>query len=45
MPGFVLNTVLIVLGALALWGAFDFIMESVRVFLRSLRRFREGNRD
>lgn len=39
------NIVLLALLSLALWGAFDYIVESVHVFLRSVRRYRKRNRD
>jgi hypothetical protein len=39
------NIVLLALASLALWGAFDYIVDSVRIFLRSLRRYRQRKRD
>ena len=45
MPDTVSNLLLLGLGALVLWGAFDYIAESVRIFGRALKRHRERNRD
>jgi fumarate reductase subunit D len=39
------NIIILVLAVFALWGAFDYIVESLRIFRRSLRRYRDRNRD
>ena len=39
------SAALLVIGALALLGAWDYITESVRIFLAALKRYRERNRD
>lgn len=39
------SLVLLVLGGFALWGAYDYIVESVRIFRRSMQRYRDRNRD
>lgn len=35
------NAALLVIGILALWGAVDYIVESVRIFRRALKRYRD----
>jgi hypothetical protein len=45
MPEPLANVLLLGLIGLALWGAFDYIAESVRIFGRALKRHRERNRD
>lgn len=45
MPEPVANILLLGLGGLALWGAYDYIAESVKIFFRALKRHRERNRD
>lgn len=45
MPEPVTNILLLGLGGLALWGAYDYIAESVKIFSRALKRHRERNRD
>ena len=45
MSELIRNVLLLVFAVLALWGAFDYIVDSVRVFLRSVRRYRDRHRD
>lgn len=45
MPQTLTNAVLLGLIVLALWGAWDYIAESIRMFRSALKRHRERNRD
>jgi hypothetical protein len=45
MPEQLSNILLLAIAVLALWGAYDYIVESVRIFRRSLRRYLERNRE
>lgn len=45
MPEPLVAIALITLGALAIWGAVDYIVESVRIFRRALKRHRARNED
>lgn len=44
MPEQLSNILLLLFAGLALWGAYDYIIESVRIFRRSLRRYLERDR-
>lgn len=39
------QVLLLGIACLAVWGAIDYIVDSVRVFLRSVRRYRDRNQD
>lgn len=41
MPESLAAVVLVTLAGLALWGAVDYIVESVRIFRRALKRYRD----
>jgi hypothetical protein len=45
MPEQLRNILLLLFAGLAIWGAFDYIVESVQLFRRSLRRYLERHRD
>lgn len=45
MPESLAAVVLVTLAGLALWGAVDYIVESVRIFRRALKRHRARNED
>jgi hypothetical protein len=39
------NVLLLGIACLAVWGAVDYIVDSVRIFSRSVRRYRDRHRD
>ena len=45
MPTPLANIILVVIGGAALWSAFDYISDSVRIFRANLRRYQKRNID